>query len=547
MYDFVIIGAGSAGCVLAHRLSEDPSCRVLLLEAGPRDWHPFIHLPAGLAKLVGQKGVNWNYDTAPEPHLDGRRLWWPRGKVLGGSSSINAMCYIRGVPGDYDDWAEAGAEGWDWASVLPYFKRSERNSRGADALHGGDGPLHVSDLRYTNPLSSAFLQAGEQAGFALTADFNGPQQEGFGFYQVTQKDGARCSSAVAYLNPARDRQNLDIVTGALVRRILLENGRAVGVAYARSGHEVTVRCEREVLVSGGAINSPQLLMLSGIGPADHLREHGITVRHDLPAVGRNLQDHLDICTLQQSTQRVTYDRTSELKTAFDYFLRGHRGPGTSNIAEGGAFVRSALAPDERADIQLHFVPAMLDDHGRNRLAGDGYTLHACFLRPRSRGEVTLASADPRADARIQANYLSDPDGFDMKMMVECAKLSRELFAQKAFDAYRGAPIHPARTNLSDAELMDFIRAKAETVYHPIGTCRMGSDDGAVVDTQLRVQGLEGLRVVDASVMPRLIGGNTNAPTIMIAERASDLIRGRVPLSSATPVVPQAAPHPALTA
>ncbi len=547
MYDFVIIGAGSAGCVLAHRLSEDPSCRVLLLEAGPRDWHPFIHMPAGLAKLVGQKGVNWNYDTAPEPHLHGRRLWWPRGKVLGGSSSINAMCYIRGVPGDYDDWAEAGAEGWDWASVLPYFKRSERNSRGADALHGGDGPLHVSDLRYTNPLSSAFLQAGEQAGFALTADFNGPRQEGFGFYQVTQKDGARCSSAAAYLNPARDRQNLDIVTGALVRRILLENGRAVGVAYARSGHEVTVRCEREVLVSGGAINSPQLLMLSGIGPADHLREHGITVRHDLPAVGRNLQDHLDICTLQHSTQRVTYDRTSELKTAFDYFLRGHRGPGTSNIAEGGAFVRSALAPDERADIQLHFVPAMLDDHGRNRLAGDGYTLHACFLRPRSRGEVTLASADPRADARIQANYLGDPDGFDMKMMVECAKLSRELFAQKAFDAYRGAPIHPARTNLSDAELMDFIRAKAETVYHPIGTCRMGSDDGAVVDTQLRVQGLQGLRVVDASVMPRLIGGNTNAPTIMIAERASDLIRGRVPLSSATPVVPQAAPHPALTA
>ncbi len=545
MYDFVIIGAGSAGCVLAHRLSEDPSCRVLLLEAGPRDWHPFIHMPAGLAKLVGQKGVNWNYTTAPEPHLHGRRLWWPRGKVLGGSSSINAMCYIRGVPGDYDDWAEAGAEGWDWASVLPYFKRSERNSRGADALHGADGPLHVSDLRYTNPLSSAFLQAGEQAGFARTADFNGPRQEGFGFYQVTQKDGARCSSAVAYLNPARDRQNLDIVTGALVRRILLENGRAVGVAYARGGHEVTVRCEREVLLSGGAINSPQLLMLSGIGPAEHLRGHGITVRHHLPGVGQNLQDHLDICTLQHSTQRVTYDRTSELKTAFDYFLRGHRGPGTSNIAESGAFVRSPLAPDERPDIQLHFVPAMLDDHGRNRLEGDGYTLHACFLRPRSRGEVTLASADPRADARIQANYLGDADGFDMKMMVECAKLSRELFAQKAFDAYRGAPIHPARSDLSDTELMDFIRAKAETVYHPIGTCRLGNDDGAVVDTQLRVHGLQGLRVVDASVMPNLIGGNTNAPTIMIAERVSDLIRGRVPLSSATPVVPQTAPQPAL--
>ena len=304
MYDYIIVGAGSAGCVLAHRLSEDPACRVLLLEAGPRDWHPFIHMPAGLAKLVGQKGVNWNYDTAPEPHLENRRLWWPRGKVLGGSSSINAMCYIRGVPQDYDDWADAGAEGWDWNSVLPYFRRSERNSRGADALHGADGPLHVSDLRYTNELSAAFIEAGVQAGYGRNPDFNGRTQEGFGLYQVTQKDGARCSSAVAYLDPARDRQNLDIVTGALVRRILLDKNRAIGVAYARGGHEVVVRCEGEVLLSGGAINSPQLLMLSGIGPAEHLASHGITPRHVLPGVGRNLQDHLDICTLQHSTQRV---------------------------------------------------------------------------------------------------------------------------------------------------------------------------------------------------------------------------------------------------
>ena len=516
MYDYIIVGAGSAGCVLAHRLSEDPACRVLLLEAGPRDWHPFIHMPAGLAKLVGQKGVNWNYDTAPEPHLENRRLWWPRGKVLGGSSSINAMCYIRGVPQDYDDWADAGAEGWDWNSVLPYFRRSERNSRGADALHGADGPLHVSDLRYTNELSAAFIEAGVQAGYGRNPDFNGRTQEGFGLYQVTQKDGARCSSAVAYLDPARDRQNLDIVTGALVRRILLDKNRAIGVAYARGGHEVVVRCEGEVLLSGGAINSPQLLMLSGIGPAEHLASHGITPRHVLPGVGRNLQDHLDICTLQHSTQRVTYDRTSELKTAFDYFLRGHRGPGSSNIAEAGAFVRSPLAPDDRPDIQMHFVPAMLDDHGRHRLSGDGYTAHACFLRPRSRGRILLASADPRADARIEANYLGDPDGFDLKMMVECAKLARELFAQPAFDAYRGAPIHPARDDLTDAELVAFIRAKAETVYHPVGSCRMGFDDDAVVDPALRVRGLDGLRVIDASVMPTLIGGNTNAPTIMIA-------------------------------
>ena len=541
VFDYIIIGAGSAGCVLANRLSEDPNTKVLLLEAGPRDWHPFIHMPAGLAKLVNRKGVNWDYDTAPEPHLNNRRLWWPRGKVLGGSSSINAMCYIRGVPQDYDDWADAGAEGWDWNSVLPYFRRSERNSRGADALHGADGPLHVSELRYTNELSAAFIEAGVQAGYARNPDFNGRTQEGFGLYQVTQKDGARCSSAVAYLDPARDRQNLDIVTGALVRRILLDKNRAIGVAYARGGHEVVVRCEGEVLLSGGAINSPQLLMLSGIGPAEHLASHGITPRHVLPGVGRNLQDHLDICTLQHSTQRVTYDRTSELKTAFDYFLRGHRGPGSSNIAEAGAFVRSPLAPDDRPDIQMHFVPAMLDDHGRHRLSGDGYTAHACFLRPRSRGRILLASADPRADARIEANYLGDPDGFDLKMMVECAKLARELFAQPAFDAYRGAPIHPARDDLTDAELVAFIRAKAETVYHPVGSCRMGFDDDAVVDPALRVRGLDGLRVIDASVMPTLIGGNTNAPTIMIAERASDLIRNRPVLTSAP--LPSARPAP----
>ena len=531
MYDYIIIGAGSAGCVLANRLSEDPTLRVLLLEAGPRDWHPFIHMPAGLAKLVGQKGINWNYDTAPEPQLNQRRLWWPRGKVLGGSSSINAMCYIRGVARDYDEWAAGGAQGWDWNSALPYFKRAECNSRGGDALHGDSGPLHVSDLRYTNPLSAAFIEAGQQAGFPHNHDFNGAEQAGVGLYQVTQKDGARCSSAVAYLQPARSRPNLEVVTGALVRRILLANGRATGVAYAKDGVETQAQADREVLLSGGAINSPQLLMLSGIGPADHLAAHGISVSVNAPHVGQNLQDHLDICTLQHSTQRITYDRASELKTAFDYFLRGHRGPGSSNIAEAGGFLRSPLAPDERADIQLHFVPAMLDDHGRNRLQGDGYTLHACFLRPRSRGRITLNSADPRMDARIEANYLSDAEGFDLKMMLECAKLSRELFAQKAFDPYRGAPIHPARNDLSDSEMIDFIRAKAESVYHPIGTCRMGNDEDSVVDTQLRVRGVDGLRVIDASVMPSLIGGNTNAPTIMIAERASDLIRGKTPLAA----------------
>ena len=523
MHDYVIVGAGSAGCVLAARLSEDPACRVLLLEAGPRDRHPFIHMPAGLARLAGNRRLNWNYETQPEPALQGRRLWWPRGRVLGGSSSINAMCYIRGVPADYDGWAALGATGWDWASVLPWFRRSESNARGADALHGADGPLSVSDLRHVNPLSRAFVEAGVQAGLPRNADFNGARQAGVGLYQVTQRDGARCSAAVAYLRPALQRPNLDVVTGALARRVLFSGGRASGVEYTRRGRVAQARAAREVLLCGGAVNSPQLLMLSGIGPLAELRRHGIAPLLDAPGVGANLQDHLDVCTLRHTIPGVSYDRTSEARIAFDYFLRGRRGAGTSNVAEAGGFARSALAPDARCDIQFHFVPAMLDDHGRNRLPGDGYTLHACFLHPRSRGRIALASADAADAPRIEANYLGDAEGFDLRMMVECARLSRELLAQPAFDRYRGAPIFPARDDLDDAALADFVRAKAETVYHPVGSCRMGSDDAAVVDPQLRVRGVDGLRVVDASVMPALPTGNTNAPTIMIAERAASLI------------------------
>ncbi len=531
MFDTIIIGAGSAGCVLANRLSADPARKVLLLEAGPRDWHPFIHMPAGLAKLVGKKGVNWDYDTAPEAQLDGRALWWPRGKVLGGSSSINAMCYIRGVARDYDDWAAHGADGWGWDAVLPYFRRSEgntrvlrdaRDEREFDALHGRDGPLSVSDLRFTNPLSQAFIEAGVQAGLGHNPDFNGPAQAGVGFYQVTQRDGARCSAAVAYLDPAKPRPNLTVHTGALASRITFERGRATGVVYSMHG-KAFHQPAREVIACGGAINSPQLLMLSGIGRGDELRRLGIDVVADLPGVGANLQDHLDICTLRHCPPGFSYDRINEPRMAFDYYLRGHRGAGSSNLAEAGGFFRSALAPDERCDVQFHFVPAMLDDHGRHRLKGDGFTLHACFLRPRSRGRISLASNRASDKPRIEANYLGDAEGFDLRMMLECAKISRELFAQPAFDAYRGTPIFPARDDLSDAELVEFIRAKAETVYHPVGTCRMGRDDEAVVDPELKVRGVEGLRVVDASVMPTLIGGNTNAPTIMIAERAAELI------------------------
>jgi choline dehydrogenase-like flavoprotein len=520
-YDYVIVGAGSAGCVLAHRLSAPAAKRVLLLEAGGRDWHPFIHMPAGIAQLANNRRLNWNYSTEPEAALLGRRLWWPRGKTLGGSSSINAMCYVRGVPADYDAWAQAtGDARWSWEQVLPWFLLCENNSRGASPLHGVGGPLSVSDLRHRNELSAALVEAGVAAGFARNADFNGPAQAGFGFYQVTQRDGARCSAAVAYLRPAlaRGNGNLQVRTHALVERILIEHGRATGVMLQ---HGEVVRAG-EVILAGGAINSPQVLMLSGLGPADHLREHGIAPIADLPGVGANLQDHLDICTLVHCIRNVTYDKLNELAVGWRY-LRHRDGPGSSNIAESGGFVRSRLATDGRCDMQFHFVPALLDDHGRHRLPGSGYTLHACYLHPRSRGRLRLRSADPAVPIAIHAGYLSDPEGHDLARMIEAAKLSREILAQAAFDPYRGEPVFPASTPANDAEWAAFIRHKAETIYHPAGSCRMGKDQYAVVDSELRVRGVAGLRVVDASVMPTLPSGNTNAPVIMLAERAASLL------------------------
>lgn len=519
-YDYIIVGAGSAGCVLANRLSASGSKRVLLLEAGPTDWHPLIHMPAGIARLASNRRLNWNYRTEPEAQLQGRTLWWPRGKTLGGSSSINAMCYIRGVPGDYDRWAEAtGDARWSWAHVRPWFLYSEDNERGASELHGRGGPLSVSDLRYHNPLSEVFIDSAVSAGFARNNDFNGPSQHGFGLYQVTQRNGARCSAAKAYLRPAHDRQNLEVRTGAPVARVVIEHGRAVGVQMQGDGAIIEAG---EVILSGGAINSPQLLMLSGVGPAEHLREHGITVHVDQPEVGANLQDHLDICTLDSSTQKITYDHVNELAAGWR-FLRHREGPGTSNVAEAGGFVRSRLATDERCDLQFHFVPALLDDHGRHRLPGYGYTVHACYLHPRSRGSLRLRSADPAQPIAIHANYLSDPEGHDLQHMIEGARLSREILSQAPFTPFHGKPVFPERALSTDTEYADFIRRKAETIYHPAGTCRMGKDMDAPLDSELRVRGVENLRVVDASVMPSLPSGNTNAPVIMLAERISGLI------------------------
>jgi len=521
-FRYIIIGAGSAGCVLANRLSDDPHSRVLLLEAGGRDINPFIHMPAGIAQLVHNKRINWDYYTEPERELLGRRLYWPRGKVLGGSSSINAMCYIRGQAQDYDEWASAGNAGWNYDAVLPYFKKSEKQQRFDDGYHGSSGELCVEDLRDRNPLTTMFVEAGRSIGLAYNDDFNGPKQKGIGYYQVTQREGRRCSSAVAYLDPVRHRTNLHVATHSLVTRVIIERGRAAGVEYRRRGVLEIARSDGEVLLSSGSINSPQLLMLSGIGPASHLEAFRIPVVAPLPGVGANLQDHLDVCTLHRSRQPITYDFTllAQARVALRYWL-SRRGPGVSNVAEAGGFLCSRQASEGRPDIQLHFVPAQLDDHGRNRLPGHGYTLHACFLRPRSRGYIRLRS--PRADEApsICANYLEKRT--DLDVMVEAARLSREILRASAFDSVRGDEIFPGEAAQTDAEIADFVRRKAETVYHPVGTCRMGVDAAAVVDPQLRVHGVDGLRVVDASVMPTIPSGNTNAPTIMIAEKAAAMI------------------------
>jgi choline dehydrogenase-like flavoprotein len=524
MFDYVIVGAGSSGCVLANRLSADPGVRVCVLEAGPADTSALLRVPVGAAALLPYRNRhNWAFETVPQAGLGGRRGYQPRGRTLGGSSAINAMCYVRGHRADYDRWAAEGATGWSYADVLPYFKKSEHQERGADAYHGTGGPLNVADLRSPNPVGTAFLQAAESVGLARNPDFNGAEQAGVGPYQVTQIGGERCSAARAYLDPIRSRANLAIMTGAHALRVLVAGGRAAGVRVHRDGREEDVLAAREVIVAAGALQSPQLLLLSGIGPGEQLRAHGIATLVDAPGVGTNLHDHVDHITTYRSRSTelvgVSLAGAWRLWRAWRTYARERRGLLTSNFAEAGGFVKSDPA-EAIPDLQLHFVVAMVDNHARTLHWGHGFSCHVCLLRPQSRGALTLASADPHAAPRIDPNFLGAPD--DVARMVRGFKLVRRILRAAPLAPYRGAELYTADVE-SDADIEAAIRARADTIYHPVGTCRMGSDAGAVLDPQLRVRGVERLRVADCSVMPSIVGGNTNAPAIMIGERAADLI------------------------
>jgi choline dehydrogenase-like flavoprotein len=526
MFDYLIIGAGSAGSALAGRLSEVASCRVGLLEAGPPDTSALIHCPAGVALLAKTGGANWAFETVPQPGLNGRRGYQPRGKVLGGSSSINAMIYARGQRQDYDDWAAEGNTGWSFDEVLRYFKRAEHNERGADAFHGNGGPLNVMDLQSPNRFGPVFVEAGRQAGFPVNPDFNGASQEGVGMYQVTHRAGERFSAAKAYLAPARTRPNLTVLTGAHTTRVLFEGRRAVGVEFIQAGQRRELRAAREVLLCAGALQSPQILMLSGVGDGAHLRQHGISALHHLPGVGQHLHDHPDVIQVVHAPHLKELFGLSlsgalrALQGVFEW--RAHRrGLLTSNFAEAGGFVRSH--PDEtRPDLQFHFVVGKIVDHGRGTVFGNGYSCHVCVLQPKSRGSLLLASADPLAAPRIDPAFLADPD--DLQRLVRGFKLMRALLQQPALTGFGGQESAASAAARSDTQIEQFIRDHADTVYHPVGSCRMGAGPLDVVDAQLRVHGLQGLRVVDASIMPSIVSGNTNAPTIMIAEKAADMIR-----------------------
>lgn len=532
-FDYVIVGGGSAGSTLASRLSEDPSVSVCLLEAGGDGKDILIRAPAGVAAMLpGRPKINnWAFETAPQAGLKGRRGYQPRGKALGGSSAINAMLYVRGHRSDYNDWANLGCEGWSYDDVLPYFIRSEGNERGADSLHGASGPLHVSDQKSPRPISRAFIQAASELQFRTNDDFNGPEQEGVGLFQVTQfhnreKNGERCSAAAAYLHPNSGRHNLTIITKAHATKIEFNGKRATSVQFRVRGGEKRVEAKREIVLCGGSFNSPQLLQLSGVGRADDLQRHGIKIVHELPGVGRNLRDHLDFILAYKSKDTDLFGIGAAGTVNLIKNIMQWRKDGTGLIATPFAEVGAFLKTDRslaRPDIQLHFVVGIVDDHNRKLHLGYGFSCHVCVLRPRSTGEVFLESADPMAPPGIDPRYLSDDQ--DLKVLIKGAKMTRAILEAPALAKYRHKELY-TKDGMSDAEWENHIRLRADTIYHPVGTCKMGVDDMAVVDPQLRVRGLEGLRVVDASVFPTLIGGNTNGPTIMIAEKAADMIRGK---------------------
>jgi choline dehydrogenase-like flavoprotein len=525
-FDYLIVGGGSAGCVLAARLSEDPGVTVALLEAGPVDKNILIHVPLGIALLAKNGQANWGFSTTAQPGLNGRQGYQPRGKVLGGSSSINAMIYARGQAQDYDAWAAEGNPGWSYQEVLPYFLRAEDNARGASALHATGGPLHVQDLTSPNPLAARFVEAGQQAGFPLNTDFNGATQEGVGMYQVTHKNGERFSAAKAYLTPHTNRPNLQVITDAHVVKILLAGRQATGVEFVRGGVAQQLLARREVLLCAGALQSPHILMLSGIGPRQHLLDHQVVPVHDLPGVGEHLHDHLDAVQLIRAPRvteslGISVGGVARIARAIFEWRAQRTGLLTSNVAEAGGFIKSSPA-EATPDLQLHFVVAKLVNHGRTTVLGHGYSCHLCVLRPKSRGNVRLASNDAHMAPRIDPQFLSHRD--DVDRMVQGFKIMRNILAQPALAALGGHESPKSAAAQTDLQIEQFIRDNADTIYHPVGTCRMGSGPMDVVDAQLRVHGIGKLRVVDASVMPRVVSGNTNAPTIMIAEKAADLIK-----------------------
>lgn len=523
-YDYIVVGAGSSGCVLANRLSADGRHKVLLLEAGPKDNYLWIHIPIGYGKTMFHKAYNWGFYTDPEPNMKDRKIYWPRGRGLGGSSSINGLIFIRGQQDDYDQWAQLGNAGWDWKSVLPYFIKSEHNSRGASATHGGDGPLWSSDIQEKSELMEAIIRGAEELGVPRTNDFNSGNQEGVGYFQLFTRNGWRNSSAVAYLRPAKNRANLRVETDAHSTGLILKGRKAVGVRYRQNGQLKEARAGREVILSAGSLQSPQLLQLSGIGPAPLLRRHGIEVVHDLPGVGQNLQDHLQFRLMFKVSRPITTNDdlrtwTSQARIGLQWLLSG-KGPLGIGINQGGLFTR-VLPGSKTPDIQFHFGTLSADQAGGKPHPWSGCTFSVCQLRPESRGTVEIKSADPMQPPSMRPNYLSTET--DRLCAIESIKYARRLAATEALKPYIDGEYRPGAGVKSDAEILEFARENGATIFHPTGTCKMGSDAMAVTDSQLRVHGIDGLRVVDCSIMPTLVSGNTHAPAVMIAEKASDMI------------------------